>query len=601
MTAKTRLTITTACTALLVVLPGTVDRMKAQTRAVRQSPADGAYVQASVTPEEEQFVRKLANELTQTIAVVAANPDASFEPGTLAARVRTAYMRLQPARRKALRPASMRLLSIGGTGGRNAVATTRTDLPALRAAQAGGLSPALRSELRSLIGRRLDQSSASIAEVARSLSPDVLRMPRTWIEGGVFGESKGVGRSELTLSQPQVLGFRWKSDEPGAAVGFWELVQQATGLSPERVLATGTSIGKSPSTAVQGSFEIDFVKYLPATPPASIAPVYHVRIKPLSDQRVGLQRSPGPSIGMAGKASAVNSSGRKDPDGVGPWSAPVIIHYGRSTTPPQKFTDSYRRIHFYLDSIRMIEDQQGPGAEEFYVAGFVQENALGGAKTDQHKFGPYFAKLDPDGPRQQEFGKQATFGLPPAGEFPRLFTVVLTVLEEDDGGMLQDWIDAVWEIAKGALKEEVDEAIKQKLEDLRQRMAKDTTKEAFDAAKDFFNAATTADFCSAWLKMAVAIIAAAIEGGRPDDYYGTEVVTFLMPTNEADFVRNEFAFQVMHRGASERLTGQAQADQTFRVKPKAIRFHGQPSYPEAGSFDGIVDVTIRWVLSGFGL
>jgi len=181
---------------------------------------------------------------------------------------------------------------------------------------------------------------------------------KTWIAGGVFGEADAGQKEELTLNQPQVLGFRWRSSEPGAATGFWELRQQATGLVRERVLATGVAGDDPTKSGVQGFFQIDLAKYLPAKPPTTGSWTYHVRIKPLPVQRPALQKAPDRSMGKPPDAVTVNAIGAKEPAGVGPWSAPVVIHYGASTTPPQTFGEMQGKSQLTATRAQPAEREQ---------------------------------------------------------------------------------------------------------------------------------------------------------------------------------------------------------------------------------------------------
>ncbi len=272
-------------------------------------------------------------------------------------------------------------------------------------------------------------------------------------------------------------------------------------------------------------------------------------------------------------------------------------------------------MDFYLDKINLIEDQSGPGDEEFRIAGFIQSGSPSGT-GNQYKLGPHAATLNPPG--QVAFGQKVSFQLPPAADFPRIYTVVISIIEKDPVNLvdpskaseaLQDWLEAVWKISRGMLSAEVDRAIRERLSDLQQQMATDVTAEARAAALEALKEATTNDFYSAWLKMIVTIIVGAIEGSLPHDYYGTEMITFVMPTNRADFIQNQVAFWVLHRSSSpqlvlpseaQSLTGQLQGG-LFRVKDRVVQFFGQPSYPDAGSFDGRVNITMHWVFSNRGL
>jgi hypothetical protein len=568
-------------------------------RGVR--PARPPYVQAGVrNAAEERFVRKLANEFTRTLAVVAGNPDASFPRGSFADRVRSAYMQVQPSRRAALRPGALKLVPMTGAARPSAaLAVTNRDLSAIRA-QTTGLPPSLRMEFRTLLKQRFDALRPQLDTLARSIAAAPMTLPRTWIEGGVAAETSPPDRQEITLNQPQVLAFRWRSEEPRAVSGYWELRQQATGLLPERVLATGTASDDATRSGVQGFFEIDFAKYLPPRPPTRGVWTYHVRIKPMPDaQAVARGARPNRSIGRLGTPKAVPAGPPRDPEGVGPWSAPVVIHYGASTTPPTTFHDVYRRARFHLDSIKLIEDQYGPGGEEFHLAGFIQSSSPSGV-GNQYRLGS-FAALNDEG-QEHTFGDSVAFDLPSAGDFPRAYTLVLSILEEDDGGTIGDWQEVITRAARDALSDEVDAVFKAQLAELREQLKDKATAEMWDASIDLLIAAATDDFYSLWLRLIVMAIVNAVEAGLPDDYYGTEVVTFLMPTNRADIIHASSAFVATHSlSPTERLTGQVQENGTLVVRPKYVRFYGLPSWTEAGWYNGIVDIKVHWTLSGRGL
>ena len=114
----------------------------------------------------------------------------------------------------------------------------------------------------------------------------------------------------------------------------------------------------------------------------------------------------------------------------------------------------YQTAWFVLESLEMVVDQDGSGTEEFHVAGFVQEtfgtsSALSG---EQKKFGPFYAPIDPNGPHTKGLALALPFYLSPPGtpEWPRIFTVVISVLEEDDGGTINDWQSNLWTVAQAA-------------------------------------------------------------------------------------------------------------------------------------------------------
>ena len=172
----------------------------------------------------------------------------------------------------------------------------------------------------------------SLVLAAHVTSGAAAQAPKTWVTGSLPGDVASGQKSDFTLNEPHVLGFAWRSEERGAAAGYWELRQEATGMVKERVLASGVTADDPTKTGAQGFFEIDLRKYLPAQPPRSGRWKYYVRVKPLPVQQATPQAASDTSIGRVGGATAVNATGGKAPKGVGPWSAPVVINYAAATT-----------------------------------------------------------------------------------------------------------------------------------------------------------------------------------------------------------------------------------------------------------------------------
>ncbi len=266
----------------------TVSSSQSAIKPVARTPQRAQLVRSGLSAAEDQFVRKLANEFTHTLAVVATNPETTYPPGTLADRVRAEYLKLDPARRKALRPASLKLVPM--TGAARPTAMVRVGAQDVSAVRAVGLSPALRTEFRTLIDKRLDGARAFLDPLTRPMVKRAVRPARTWVEGGIFGEVDAGGKQEITLNQPEQLGFRWRTEEPGAVAGYWELRSRATGLVGERVLATGVTIDDKSKAGIQGFFEINFAKYLPPKPPAKGEWIFYVRVKPIPQQRLEAQK-----------------------------------------------------------------------------------------------------------------------------------------------------------------------------------------------------------------------------------------------------------------------------------------------------------------------
>jgi hypothetical protein len=245
----------------------------------------------------------------------------------------------------------------------------------------------------------------------------------------------------------------------------------------------------------------------------------------------------------------------------------------------------------------MVKDQIGPGAEEFFVAGFVQENlpsssALVGV---QEKFGRFYALLDPDGPRDKQLSHASLFYLnsPTTPEWPRACSVVISVLEIDDGGSLSGWQAAVWHAAKDLMGTDVDQAIGDYLEEyIKEQLGeewRDIVNIGLNIGGHIAQVVLTliGGIVSQILGFVVAagsFVAANIIAGAADDYYGTEVSTWVLPTNLPEHVHS--------------LSGEVTADGGFALQlPNGVSLHGHTQWPNAAPSDGQVDITFQWELT----
>ena len=275
---------------------------------------------------------------------------------------------------------------------------------------------------------------------------------------------------------------------------------------------------------------------------------------------------------------------------VGPPSNDVTITYSAVVTPGVEFQifEIYQTLQFQTDSIEMIEDQIGSGVEEFYVAGFVQETfPLGSTQVGkQHKFGPSYAELDPDGPTTKSLSHWTSFFLnyPDSPEWPRAYSVVISVLEEDDGGSLNEWEGVVWDIAQEAASGEISQLVQDLLEEKFKEYIEGDIGQIIQTGGQI--AQTIATVIGAQIGAAVgAIVAAAalviadIISGMGDDYYGTEVFVFVLPTSITDFV--------------ESLPGHAITG-GYQLESDSLAFKGSTSWPEATAWDGMVSVSFHW-------
>lgn len=553
--------------------------------------------------EEEYFVRKLADQIYHTFAVVAENPDAAYPEASLAARVQATYLAAEPERRRALQLSSRSMVRASPRTARRLTRAPAAPGAAVSPEAGRTLDPEMKMLLRQLLADRVAEARPQLEILAaRDGSDGSVQLPKTWVKGGIFGEVDAGAYQKLTLNEPQVLGFHWTTEEPGAVRGYFELRRSATPYLPEAVLARGEVPDNTSKPGIGGFFEIDLRKYLPAQP-ALGSPEYRVRVLPIPEPslRAAAGRArPGGLTPQRVTPQAIGST-PKAPDGVGPWSAPVVICYGLAEAPAQSFEEVYHSARFSLDSIYLVEDQQGAGAEEFFVTGFIQSHSPQGA-GNQYKLPLFETELDTDD-RYRAIDQTARFSLPSdPSDFPRAFTVVLSVLEKDDGEMFSEWLAMMAKVGEEALADEIDRIMREQLEEIRQEMLENTSEKAMEHAWDTILASTSSDFFSAWIKMVATLIIEGIVGGKADDFYGVETITFLLPSNRVDDVLDSEAFlAIVNLGGTQSLAGSVQSDGSARIKSKSIRFYGQASYPQAAAFDGKVDLTMHWVLSGRGL
>ncbi|MGH9766078.1 MAG: hypothetical protein ACREAB_01485 [Blastocatellia bacterium] len=529
------------------------------------------------TREERDFIRAFASALNHATAVIAAEPELSVSAGSIAQLVQRAYSRFRPDQRPAIQqrararlsgPSEQRQRYFGAYADRGAEAWTDAE---------PGLDRELKRLLHEALSARLEFQRQEIAEslavgaAAEYFPGPILPQSKTTLEIGFFSAGEEATWTSQTISSPISIELRWKTNAPGAERGVWQLFQSGQSGQQEVLLASGKA-GKAPGAV----FSIDLGEYLPPNPPAAPA-VYLIRVTPGTAPKVAQGSTPSQTGKVPGKA-------------VGPPSNDVVIKYSATVEPGVEFQvfEIYQTARFVLEEIHMIEDQIGGGAEEFHVAGFVQENFPAGSVQagGQQKFGPFFAKLDPDGPRTMSLSHSSSYFLnkPDSPEWPRAYITVISVLEEDDGGSFEEWKSSVWDIAQEALSGAVSQITRDLLEEKFKEFVGDNIGQIIQTGGQI--AQTIASLISgvtgaiAGLVVAAAsLVIADIISGMADDYYGTGVFVFVLPTNITDFVNS--------------LPGQAIGG-GFQLDTEGLLFKGPASWPEATAWDGMVDVTFHW-------
>jgi hypothetical protein len=533
--------------------------------------------------EEQDFIKAFANMLSHATAVVAANPEIAVPAGSIAHQVREAYSRFRPNLRPAIQERAKARLA-GSPELRRRYFGAYADLgPQAWAHATPGLSSEMKQQLRRAVRARLDAQRDEIAGIlsaGAATNPNLYHgsfpSSKTTLDVGYFSGDAQAAWKTLTISSPINIELLWKTNVAGAERGVWQLFHSGNGQ--EVLLGSGIA-GNAPSSI----FTINLGNYLPAQPP-DVQAVYRIRVTPGTKAKVksGSAQGQGPQW-VPGQA-------------VGPPSNDVVITYSAVTTPIVDFQifDIYHTATFMLESIHMVEDQNGPGTEEFHVAGFVQESfpASSTEAGSQQKFGPFYAELDPDGPRTKNLPHSAAFYLNQPGslEWPRAYTVVISVLEEDDGGSLNDWESSVWDVAQQAASGEIGQEIRDFIEEKFEDYVGDNIGQLINAggqlAQEIVSLASSiTGGIIGMVVMAAALVISDIISGMSDDYYGTEAFVLVLPTNITDFVHS--------------LPGQHIAD-GFQLDTESLEFRGYTSWPEAAIFDGVVDVFFHWELTNKG-
>jgi hypothetical protein len=429
----------------------------------------------------------------------------------------------------------------------------------------------------------------------RKVTPGMRVIGQTWVKTGFFNEIDQTEHSSTTISEPTALRFKWGTTLKQAEEGFWRL-RRKSGPDQFSLVATGVA-----TAGTGGLFRIDLKPYLPSSPPIDPA-IYHVevvaRLKSKTDKTT---------------ATSPGGGGTKIPaQELGVWSAPVVITYAIDTTPTTRFDFDhvYRKATLVLDRIVVVDDQYGPGREEYLLAGFVQElqRACSGTNGQNcpfstplamRRFGAYRKSLNPPDeaplgwtfPPLREVPHRFDFSLgsdshPVSGQ--RRFVVALSLIEEDAGGSLGDWRTGVADLSQLSASGKVWEFTKEQAE----KYVKNHLSEAIHYVADGVQVLSSlADIGSAVPVVATVIavatmIVAPIVQDMADDYYGTRAAYLTLESNRAAEV---------HKlpGA---LVGTG-ADRRYATKPQTVQFKGPPAANSAAAFDGIVDIEFHWEFS----
>lgn len=533
--------------------------------------------------DEKELVEKLAKHLGFLTATVAAEPDAIYQPASMAARIKKAFERLDEKTRASTGRRARFLLAQRGIEQRRYFGDyASSERERDDAVRQEGLSPELKATLHRAVRKRLEYQRSEIVDMIRARQNTQLAwIPSTKTTlkvGYFFGADPSIHPApadQWTIHKPQSLDFRWSTEEEEAEEASWELRQ----VMSTQVIASGFAT-KAPG----GDFRIDFTPYLPPSPPQTPR-LYHVRVYPRTSKKIVKGQGATPGSGSFKEASEI----------VGQPSFPVAITYAMSDQPPPvwDFPTVYLNLDFHLDHIEMIEDQVGAGAEEFHIAGFIREVAGNTDAGAYHKIGPVQLTIDPSGERKHTFPNlwyPFPLSYPSSTHWPRVYTVLFTIMEEDGGEQIGEWLALLWDAADGILKDAIKQAVKEALEEMTEELIEEILVASTDAADIASQLAGAIGGAIAAVVVYVAAkIIAAIIADMEDDFYGAKAFVMILANNRLGAV-------TAYAGGKP-LATHLEPDGSLLLAQTTGRFYGAPGKNSASAFDGIVELGWHWTLS----
>ncbi len=531
--------------------------------------------------DEKEVIDSLAKHLSFVTAAVAAEPEADHPPGSVAARIQRAFAELDEKTRAISGRQARALLAKPGNErrryfGRYASSERERD-DALRQE---GLSPELKAALNRAVRKRLEFQRSEIVDLIRARHAGQLAwlpVTKTTLKAGFFihTDVPTPPTDQMTINEPQVVDFRWATEEEEAEEASWELRQ----VMSTQVIASGFAT-KAPG----GDFRIDFTPYLPPTPPQTPR-LYHVRVYPRTSKKIVKDQGAAPGSGSFKESSKI----------VGTPSFPVTITYAASNQPPTvfDFTTVYLKLDFHFDHIEMIQDQWGAGSEEFHIAGFIREVAGKTAAGGYHKIGPVQVTIDPGGERKHTFPNlwyPFALSYPDTAHWPRVYSVVFTIMEEDGGEQIGEWLALLWDAADGILKDAIKDAVQEALEEMTEELIEEILVASTEAAEIAASlAGAIAGAIAAVVVYVIGEVISAIIADMEDDFYGAKAFVMMLTNNSFG--------HVTALAGGKQLSGQVQPDGSLVLAQTKGRFYGAPGKNSASAFDGIVELGWHWRLS----
>lgn len=551
------------------------------------------------TEEETDLAKKLAAEISRIVVIASGDDIYIRDTCSLAALARK---RLSTMSRKGRLVATRSAKKLASARSSDKDHEQNQD----RAGDAD-IDPKLRALARQYGRRRLDalrpEMKSAIKMVVAQADEFKLAFPKTTVKMRLPGEF-GIAPFSYTCSDgPVELIFNWQSSEPEVARVYWELRGPIVNGYPGKFLARGYGENINGEGPAGGYFTINLSQYLsPLSPDPTER--YYVRVLPLAD--------PGKQAMVSYYSDhSLSTIGQNfDPEpplGVGPWSIPAVIDIGlECRTPPTYFDidtiEFYRKARVKVNWFKVDANQTGPGDEEYHLRAFMVEHTPLGS-TSIGTFGSYLPVTEGD-KSEHPLGWKSyirDLGEPVTNMWPRLFMVGISVLEEDHGDELDEWSEAIAELAREAVEGDLADELSDFLRDMQDEIDEATTAFRAELASEMASyigaliGASALGAIAAVVAFAAGLIGIFANAGARDDVYGVGVVTLALVTNDAALIKDGTAgsiqsSRVLASGGSFSGTEQ---DGRFELDEIEIQLIDKGGPDEAG-LGGIVRMGLSW-------
>lgn len=600
---------------------------------ISKQPLFGSLNTAQPASQAEvKITRLLADQISHAFTIAAANPNEKFPKNSMAGEFSRKFLKLDPKKRMAARgrarsllnlPISERKLYFGNYANKRSsvhkVSQTNLDTNLQRL-----LKEAVRirvkqykSEIINYVKKEAQirsgnstktqafkskQSNMVSRQSTRTLSRKskmkALSLTGIYDIGTFIKTPSPISVSKyldnITIAKAsETLDFKWKTMEAKAKRAVWAVFDSHTG----KTVASGLA-----GNGKQGVFRVYFKKFLPSKPP-NTPKRYHIQVFPYPapppEGRRFSKSVSTPKLMLATTAEVFKKKA------VGEPSPPLQITYLKSYAPDQTFNifDVYRKLDLHLDYIEMISESCESGTEEFHITGFVQEesgyfagNPLTGeeptGEQTLYKLRHHFETINPDAHRKKWLGgweRQYHLQNPDSEFYPKVFTVVFSVMEEDSGESVARWIRYLWSKAEGRIRRDIHAHVYTAVKELFGYITDILLKEIIEKFKLVARlvdaiASALSSFIVGMVIEAIAVIVKQIIEGTADDYHGTAAIILVLPTNMVEYINS--------------LPGKAVGGRYILERQKSKQMLGPPCPGGASSWDGSVQLAIHWELKG---